>query len=243
MSLYTPEDVRRWAEVDARCLQLGEQRLSNPPGGRIENALSDNAGWHALAARRLIAEGRLAEARDHLIKGARYCAEIFERHARGEPMNIEYVNAGCFQWLLDALASGDWAAAEHFSSVFPAEFDKRSRSIPSSIYIARPLKALVEGRIEDARQMLAQKQPSIDPMHRGYPECLRAIAARDRAGFVEALKAASVYWRRWAARAERGLPHSVCFLHGAGLMALAQRVMDQRIDEPVDHVPVELIRR
>jgi hypothetical protein len=198
---------------------------------------------HRALALAAIAQGRLTDARDHLMKSAALRAEVFIRFARGEPINIERVNAGHFQSLLDALASGDWAAAERFCAVFPAEFAKESRSIPSSLYIARPLKALVEGRLEDARRMLAQKQPSIDPMARGYPECLRAIAAKDLAGFVEALRAASGYWRKWAARAERGLPDSVCFLHGAGLVALAERVMGQRLDEPVDDVPVELLRQ
>lgn len=59
--------------------------------------------------------------------------------------------------------------------------------------------------------------------------------------FVEALKSAAVHWRKWATRAERGLPNSVCFLHGAGFAALAERVIGTEVPGPIADVPLELI--
>lgn len=238
--LYNDEDVARWSEIDKRELRVANDLPSDIPDrtARVLGRLSD--AYRSMALSHL-AYDTLVQAREALAMSVSYETEIFERFEGGEPINIQYINAGDFQSLLDALATGDWSVVERFNAVFPAEFDPRSRSVKSSLFIARPLKALVEGRIADAQQMLEEPEPKPEAMFRGYTDCLRAIADRDMPRFVAALGAAADGWRKWSSRNERGLPYAVCFLHGAGFVALAERIMGESVPATVQDVPFGLL--
>ena len=238
--LYTEDDVARWFQTIEDGIATSEDLPKSVPD-RKARVLGTLGGEYRDLALSHIARDEYERAREALTKSVGFHVEIFASVHRAELTNPEWLEAGSFQQLLEALAAGDAALVEQFNAVFPAEFDPRSRSVKSSIYIARPLKALVESRIADAQGMLKEPEPKPDPISRGYTNCLRAVADRDMSRFVAALGEAAAGWRKWASRNERGLPYAVCFLHGAGFVGLAERVMGEPVPETVPDVPFKLV--
>jgi hypothetical protein len=238
--LYTDDDVARWFDTIREGIATSDDLPKHLPD-RKARVLATLGGEYGDLALSHIARNEYAKAKDALIRSIAYYSDLFDCARRGELEDPAWLEAGSFKEFLSALGTGDWSVVERINAVLPAEFDPRSRSVPSSAYIFRPLKALVEGRIADAQRMLSEPEPKPEAMFRGYTDCLRAIADRDMPRFVAALDGAAASWRKWSSRHERGLPYAVCFLHGAGFVYLAERAVGVPVPETVPDVPYELL--
>jgi hypothetical protein len=238
--LYTDDDVARWFQSIRQGIASSDNLPKDLPD-RKARVLGRLGGMYQGLALSHIAHSEYGKAKDALIRSIAYYSDLFECARRGELEDPTWLGAGSFNQVLSALATGDWPVVERINAVLPAEFDPRSRSVPSSAYIFRPLKALVEGRVADAQGMLSEPEPKPEAMFRGYTDCLRAIADRDMPRFLAALDGAAASWRKWSSRHERGLPYAVCFLHGAGFVTLAERMMGEAVPEAVRDVPFKLV--
>jgi len=242
---YTQEDVDRWREDHEQWLPVLLDRLRNDPDHR---AIRRGGGYAALGYKAwgrslyCIAEGSFAKALGWLWVCADVRARLYEAFSAGSHVSPEYLGAGNWQALLHAHASTDGALTARFCRLYDLELAARpeARSTRDSMYHGRLLKALTEGRVDDARGVLGERRPKVEAMFRGYVECMEAVAADDDHAFREAISAASTAWEKYASRFWRGLPDAVCFLNGVGLIRLAEHVWGRGIIIEDPSIPGEL---
>jgi len=243
---YTMEDVERWESVDQKYFPPLLQRLRDEPNHR---AVVRGHGFcsYVLARQGMamcaIVRGKYSLAMGHLAAGAEARCLMYERYEAGEDISPDYLSAGNWLNLLLAHASGDEAVVERLCTLYDEKYfdDPATRSVEESKYIGRIIKALTEGRVEDARRTQGEPAPKIERMFRGYLECLTAIADGDEAGLEEALRFAADAWEKYARRVWRELPQSVCFIHGVGFIRLAERVWGRPVVLEIDHIPLGLL--
>jgi len=148
-----------------------------------------------------------------------------------------YIRTGYFQTLLESLAIGDDSLTAQFVAVFDVDGIAAQAGPPDSTYIARVLKALAQGKQEDAKHVLATPPPDVDPQFAGYVECLKAIAEGRYSELEGELRRAAQAWERFVRKDSPGQPQSACFMGGLGLLRLAEKVWQRRLKVTVEHIP------
>jgi len=84
--------------------------------------------------------------------------------------------------------------------------------------------------------------------YKGLPECIYSLAQQDSGQFEKCLKTAHRFWMRYSKRNEKGCPFSMCFIFGAALCCLAERVFGEApfydgLDIPNDLLTASLSNR
>ncbi len=243
---YTMDDVERWESVDDEFFPPLIKKLRGDPN---HQAISQGHGLCSYQLKRramamsAIARGKYTLALGYLAVGCEAVCLMYERYEAGEDISPEFLSAGTWMELLLAHASRDKAVVERLCRLYDEKYfdDPATRSVEESKYIGRIIKALTEGRVDDARQTLGEPSPKIERMFRGYLECLTAIANGDQEGLEEALGFAADAWEKYSRRVWPGLPQSVCFIHGVGLIRLAEHVWGRPVVPEIDHIPMGLL--
>ena len=235
-------DIARWEEADALVMSLlidGQDPSVSRELSAFERLSLVAEDGVSIALTR-IARERYSEALGWLRSAVRAQCERF---CVGRQQQAGGLSAGMWQHLLLAHASTDQTLVDRFNDLFDLELAARpeARSTEDSMYHARLLKALTSRRIDDALSILGEPWPSVEPMFRGYIDCMQAIARRDETAFQYALSDASAAWERYARRHWKGLPDAVCFLNGVGLVRLAEHVWERpiKVDDP--NIPLGLL--
>jgi hypothetical protein len=233
---YSPEDVARWKVAYAGSIDLHLQRLSDP--GLPDQQYDFHLGMVSLSyhaeAMLCLAECRFEDAVEAFRASIEARCRMYERFVAGRGRPVE---AGAFQSVLVALATRDEALIAEIGRHYRADV-----GTAGSIFIGSALRCLVLDDIHGARIALDCKWPRFERQFVGYAESLQAIAAGDDQQFLAALALASESWANWAARQVRGLPDSVCFIHGVGLVRLAERVFGHRVPMANVRIPPQLVQ-
>jgi hypothetical protein len=233
---YTDADVERWENVEKNSLQIHNDKLATDlPQRLVDHHLSGLSATFWSRAMICIAKGEFGKAIEALRTSTEYRCKVYERFEKGD--GTWPPDAGDFQTLLVALVSRDEASIARFVSLY--RYDKGT---PGSVFLGRAVKLLVMNEIDAARESLGQKKPRFEPQFVGYAECFEAMANKDEHGFVAALTLASKKWAKVVSIRDRGLPYSVCFIQGAGLVRLAEKVLGKPISVSNEHIPPQLFR-
>lgn len=240
--LYSQSDVERWITQNAKKRQLLERRLgthwSNATDAQGLSMLSltlESEGYTAIAM------GQRNEAIRSFHNAVSVIAKLLGMGRQGDSGAEGYLRTGFFQTLLESLAIGDDSLTAQFVAVFDVDGVAAKASPPDSTYIARVLKALAQGKQEDAKRVLAMPPPDVDPQFVGYVECLKAIA-EGRCNELEGeLRRAAQAWERFVRKDSPGQPQSACFMGGLGLLRLAEKVWQRRLEVTIEHLPQLLV--
>jgi hypothetical protein len=233
---YSTEDVARWEASYAESIAAHLQRLTDPrlPESRHDFHLGMLSLSHRTRAMICVARGRFGDAVAALRASVEARCRMYERSVAGVGRPLE---AGHFQTVLDALATRDDTLVDRIGRHYRADVGTRD-----SVFLGTALRSLVLNDVPGACSALGRERPRFERQFVGYVECLQAVAAGDDQRFPAALALASGSWAEWAARQVRGLPDSVCFLHGAGFVRLAERVFRRRVPVADAHIPSPLLQ-
>jgi hypothetical protein len=232
---YSNDDVVRWDKSYRPAIDLHREKLTTDlPQPKVDFHLSNLSGSHYMQGMTFIAQGNFDAAVQAFRASADARCKMYERFEKGQGRSLE---AGHFQSVLVALVTKDQALISRFVSHYRAD-----EGTPDSIFLGRAVKLLTMGDIDGAKTTLAQRKPCFEPQFVGYAECLEAIANKDQQRFVSALSVASENWAKWASKRVKGLPDSVCFIQGIGLVRLAERVLGNPIPIANEHMPQELLQ-
>ncbi|MGV3605426.1 MAG: hypothetical protein ACO1RA_03390 [Planctomycetaceae bacterium] len=240
--LYSAADVERWVTQNAKKRQILERRLgtnwrdaTDVQGLSMLSLSLEDEGYTAIAL------GKRDEAIRNFREAVLVEIKILKMARMGVTGATGYLVTGCFQILLNALAIGDDSLTAQFVGVFEVDGIAAQASPPDSTYIARVLKALAQGKQEDAKHVLATPPPDVDPQFSGYVECLQAIAEKRFNEFEEELCRAARAWERFVRKDSPGHPLSVCFMGGLGLLRLAEKVWQRQLEVKVEQLPQLLV--
>lgn len=232
---YANSDVVRWMNVDQQSITLHLAKLATElPQAKIDFHLDMLADSYYLHGMSCIAQGSFPEAIEAFRASISTRCKMYERYEMGMGRSLE---AGHFQSLLVAFVTKDHPLIARFVAFYRA-----NDGTPDSLFIGSALKLVATNDLEAAKSNLAKKKPRFERQFTGFSECLEAIANKDEKRFVNALNVASENWAKWAAKQAKGLPDSVCFIQGAGLVRLAESVFGRRILIADRHIPPELLR-
>ena len=232
---YTDKDVERWEEVyqDSGRLHL-DKLAANPPQQAVDFHMSMYSLECQARGMTLVAKKLFSEALALFHESVERRCKMYERWESGLGRAMQ---AGHFQDLLVAYVTNDDALITKFARHYRAD-DGTS----DSMFLGRIVKCIALNDIEGARNGLRQKKPSrFETQFSGYPDCLEAIVEKDQARFVDAIAFAATKWSRWSCRVEKGLPGSVCFLQGVGLVRMAEKTIGNRIPVTNEYLPPELL--
>lgn len=233
---YSPEDVARWEEAKGGSVALHLEKLSDP--SLVPQKQDFHLGMLSLSYQSkgmtFVALERFEEAKQSFRGSIETLCKMYERFEKGQGRSLE---AGHFQSVLVAFVTKDQPLISRLAAHYRAD-----DGTPDSVYLGRVVKLLAMGDIDAAKTALAQKKPRFEPQFVGYADCLEAIANKDQQRFVTALNGASESWSKWASKRVKGLPDSVCFIQGIGLVRLAERVLGNPIPISNEHMPQELLR-
>jgi hypothetical protein len=234
--LYSPQDVVRWEAAKGGSVALHLQKLSEP--GLVSEKQDFHLGMLSLSYQTkgmiFIAQGRYEEAVHSFHDSIKTLCKMYERFEKEQGGSLE---AGHFQSVLVAFVTKDEPLVSRLVGLYRAD-----EGTPDSIFLGKALKLVASGDIDGAKTALAQRKPRFEPQFVGYADCLQAIANKDQQRFVSALNVASESWAKWASKRVKGLPDSVCFIQGVGLIRLAERVVGNPIPITNEYMPQELLR-
>jgi hypothetical protein len=232
---YSPEDVVRWQQSFDKSVRIHLEKLSDlelsPDGYDFHLSLLSLA-YHELGMTR-IAQGGFEEARKMFHESVQARCKMFERAEKGVGRSIDAIY---FQSLLIAFVTKEEDLVARIVDLY-----KPVEGIADAIYLGRAVKLLAKNDTIAAKSALAQKKPRFVTQFPGYAECLEGIADKDEQRFALGLNVASESWRKCAARRDKGLPFSVCFIQGVGLVRLAEWVLGKRISVVNEYIPAELL--
>jgi hypothetical protein len=232
---YSDDDVVRWDKSYRPAIDLHLEKLGTDlPQQKVDFHLSNLSGSYYMQGMTLIAQGAFDEAIRAFRDSAEARCRMYERFEKGQGRSLE---AGHFQSVLVAFVTKDQALISRLVGHYRAD-----EGTPDSIFLGKALKPVATGDIDAAKKVLAQRMPRIEPQFVGYADSMEAIANRDQQRFVSALDAASESWAKWASKKVKGLPDSVCFIQGVGLVRLAESVLGTPIFVTNQHMPQELLR-
>jgi hypothetical protein len=233
--LFTDGDLTRWENSHKESIALHLAKLSS---SETETEVDFRLGMLAVARHTQgmidVARGNFPQAVSSFRSAVETRCWQYERFEQGVGRELD---AGHFQTLLLALVTRDDALVSRFLGHYRAE-----NGTPTSVFLGRAIKRLVANDRQGARLELARRKLRPDPQFRGYCECLEAIADGNDDGFGDAFAQAATNWQTWAAKTVRGLPESVCFIQGVGLVRLAEQVLGRAVPISHEHVPRELLR-
>lgn len=231
---YSNEDVARWDKSYGQSVDLHLEKLSaDLPQEKVDFHLSNLSGSYYMQGMTLIAKSEFRKAIEAFRASAQTKFKMYERFENGQGRSLE---AGNFQSLLVAFVTRDEALVSQLVGKYRAE-----DGTPGSIFLGRALKLIAMSDLDGAKIALREKKPRFEPQFIGYTDCLEAIANKDEHRFLTALKLASDSWAKWAVKRVNGLPDSVCFIQGVGLVRLAERVMGKRISVVDENIPLQLL--
>jgi hypothetical protein len=235
---YSPDDVVRWQASIEESVALHLKKLSEPGllAQRGDFDLSMLSLTYCDFGMMCIAQGEFQDASKMFSESVRTRCKMFELIEEGL-CPTRPIEAGDFPWLLIAFVTKDEDLIARVTDLY-----KPDKGIPSSIYLGRVLKLLAKNDTSGAKAALAQKVPRFETEVVGYADCLEAIADKDEQRFALGLKVASESWRKCAARRDKGLPFSVCFIQGVGLVRLAERVLGRRVSVDNEYIPSQLLQ-
>jgi len=233
---YTADDVARWESVDKESidLQLSKLALETRPPLR-EQRLGMLSVVYAHLGMTCIAKADFRGAIRSFEESVATRCRTFEMIGEGLASSTN-VDAGHFQSLLIAFVTRNEPLIQRLALPYCADTGTRG-----SKYLGAAIKALINGDLDAARTALTQKRPSFEMQFKSYPACLEAIVDQDPIRIVEAVHSASRDWAKWVARGLRGLPDSVCFIQGVGLIRLGERVLGRSIPIINQYLPKELL--
>jgi hypothetical protein len=231
---YSNDDVVRWQKAYVQSIGIHLEELATDLSQqKIDHHLSGLAGSYYMQGMTFIAQGAFDEAIQAFRASADARCKMYERFERGQGWSLE---AGHFQSVLVTFVTKDQALISRLVNHY-----RVSEGTPDSIYLGRAVKLLAAGDIDAAKNALARRKPHFEPQFAGYPDCLEAIVNKDPARLVTALNAASQCWAKCASKTVKGLPDSVCFIQGVGLILLAEKVIGQRIPISNEYIPRQLL--
>lgn len=233
---YTRDDVARWDAAKGGSVALHIEKLSDPaltPQNR-DFHLGMLAMSYQTKGMILIAQERFDEARQTFRDSIETLCKMYERFEMGQGRSLE---AGHFQSVLLAFVTNEPLLIARIVAHY-----RTDEGTPDSIFLGRAVKLLATGTINAAKEALAQQQPRFQPQFVGYSDCLAAIANKDQDRFEAALIVASESWSRWASKKVKGLPDSVCFVQGIGLVRLAERILGRALSIANEYMPLALLR-
>jgi hypothetical protein len=231
---YTAEDVIRWEKVNAEGIRLHLEKLAT---GLPEQGVDFHLSMLSLAydahGMTLIARGAFKEAINAFRASGEALCKMYERFETGQGRSLE---AGHFQSVLISYVTKDSSLISRLVRHYRAD-----DGTPGSVFLGRAMKLLAMGEIEGAKKALGGKRPRFESQFNGYADCLHAVADLNEERFASALRLASGSWAKWASRAMKGLPDSVCFVQGVGLLRLAEQVLGKAIAVSNEHMPRGLL--
>lgn len=238
---YTKADVLRWQQVDEGRLQMKLAQLTDTAfAGRRDFVLSGLHLLHEGLGYTYVALNEPERARSHFLDSCHYVVRLFELPEIGEAVAPSRLSAGyCPTWLI-AMAIGAEDIAKSLTALFKSEYLTHDMRQAGMEQIAVTLKALVEGRVGDAQVLLSQSPISNPGDFQHYLECLAAIAEGSDDGFRASLELAARSWAERIVRTHKGLPQAVCFMHGLGLLRLAERVFGRSLEIDIKSIPSRL---
>lgn len=145
------------------------------------------------------------------------------------------MEAGHYQSVLTSFVAKDEKLMARLSILYRAD-----DGTPDSVFLGGALKSIITNDLESAKTLLRRKQPRFESQFVGYAECLDAIVDKDTDRFIASLGLAAKSWRKFAAR-HRSLPDAVCFIQGAGLVCLAERICGSRMPISFESIPAQLL--
>jgi hypothetical protein len=233
---YTEKDVERWEEAYGRFGRLHQDRLAaNPPPAEVDSRLRSLSLECRFRGMTFVAKRQFPEALACFRESVERRLKMYERWASGLG---EAMSAGHFQDLLVAYVTNDDELIANFARHYRAD-----DGTDDSVYLGRVVKCIALKDLEGARKGLLEKRPRrFETQFSGYPDCLEAIVEKDQARFVDAIAFAATKWSRWSCRVEKGLPGSVCFLQGVGLVRMAEKTVGTRIPVANEYLPPELLQ-
>lgn len=235
MRFYSEEDVARWQIAYAKSIGIHQEKLTTDfSQPAIDFHLGGLAGSYYMQGMTFIAQGAFESSLQAFKASAEARCKMYERFENGKGRSLE---AGHFQSVLVAFVTKDEALVSRLVGLYRAD-----EGTPDSIFLGNALKLVATGDIDGAKTALAQRKPRFEPQFVGYADCLEAIANKDQPRFVSAASVACESWAKWAAKRVKGLPDSVCFIQGVGLVRLAERVLGNPIPVISDGMPQELLR-
>jgi hypothetical protein len=232
---FSEEDVARWQKVDARSISVHREKLATAlPDRLVDFHLGGLAGSYYMQGMAFIAQGDFEAAIQSFRDSVETRCKMYERFEMGQG---RYLEAGHFQTVLVSFVTHDESLVSRLVDHYRAD-----EGTPDSMYLGRVLKQLASGDIDGAKAALAERRPQFEPQFVGYAECLEAIVSKDEQQFLSALRSASESWAKWASKRVKGLPDSVCFIQGVGLVRLAEKVLGKPIPVEDENMPEDLLR-
>ena len=191
---------------------------------------------------------------------------LYEKYAAGASFHPNYVAAMNLFFLLHAHTTRQVPLIERFNAAYALSFGgaPKADSMVESLYIGSLILALSLKQTEEAARLLSdpaalgrrltredaiayyegrtERPPSLEKVYPGYYACLAAIVRHDVASFRSAMSAADEKWYKYAKHNGKGLPDSVSFLYGAGLVCLAEWFWGNKVDVRTPNLPDRLLR-
>ncbi len=231
---YSNDDVVRWDKSYRQSIDLHREKLATDlPQQKVDFHLSNLSGSYYMQGMTFIAQSAFDEAIQAFRASAEAKCKVYERFKNGQGRSLE---AGTFQSVLVAFVTNDEPLVSRLVDLYRAD-----EGTPDSIFLGKALKLIATGGLDSAKAALAQRKPRFEPQFVGYAECLEAIANKDQQRFVSALNVASESWAKWASKSVKGLPDSVCFIQGIGLVRLAEQILGNTIPIANEYMPQELL--
>lgn len=235
---YSMADVLRWQQLDEGRLQMKLSQLGDASfAGRRDFVLSGLHLLHEGLGYTYVALNRPKDARLHFLESCRYVKRIFELPTLGESVSSGRLSAGyCMSWLI-ALAIKEDGVALSLAELFLPAYVSADKGQASIEGMALALQSLIAGDADSARKTLADVTISESDDLKHYIGCLEKLAERDEERFLESLDLASRVWLRQIVKTHQGLPQSVCWMQGLGLLRLAERVLGKPMDSSNELIP------
>jgi hypothetical protein len=234
-AFYSDEDVARWEKSYQQSIGLHLQKLATDlPEQKIDFHMGMLALSYETQGMIDIAKGRFQAAIGAFRSSVEVRCKQYERYEAGKGDALE---AGTYQSLLIGLVTNDGELVSRLANHYRAE-----NGTADSVFLGRAVRPIVMNDIDAARASLSQKRPRFEAQFVGYAECLEAIVNKDERGFVAGLDLASKSWLKVVSRRDQGLPYSVCFIQGVGLVRLAEKVLGRPISVANEHIPPQLLR-
>jgi hypothetical protein len=231
---HSDKDVARWEKAYENAIAIHLDKLRTESSqANVDFHMGGLAGSYYMYGMTLIAGAQFGAAIDAFRSSTELWCKMYERYENGHGRPLE---AGHFQSVLVAYVTGDDVLISRLVAHYRAE-----DGTPDSIFIGTALKLIATGDCTSAKTALTLPKPHFEPQFRGYPDCLDAIAHNNEEQFISALGTASEFWAKWASNQARGLPHSVCFIHGVGFIRLAETIFNKSISVTNEHIPQGLL--